>query len=242
VLANSRFTASAVPKLFADVPVEVQYNPVESPAIADRQRARREMRIALEVPECACVILMASRLERWKGHALLLESLARLRDVNDWQCWIAGGPQRAAEDVYLSELKDRARSLGIDDRTRFLGQRDDVPALLAAADVYCQPNTGPEPFGVAFVEALAAGVPVVSTNPGAAPEIVDDSCGRLVAPDAESVAAALRSLIESPALRRSLGAAGPVRARELCDAERVINELYLRLSSITSAGKTRSIS
>jgi glycosyltransferase involved in cell wall biosynthesis len=117
-----------------------------------------------------------------------------------------------------------------------------VPALLAAADVYCQPNTGPEPFGVAFVEALAAGVPVVSTNLGAAPEIVDDSCGRLVAPDAESVAAALRSLIQSPALRRSLGAAGPVRARELCDAERVINELYLRLSSITSAGKTRSIS
>jgi glycosyltransferase involved in cell wall biosynthesis len=235
VLANSRFTASAVPKLFADVPVEVQHNPVEPPMVADRPRVRRETRLALEAHEGACVILIASRLERWKGHALLLQSLARLRDVNEWECWIAGGPQRAAEEAYQSELKDQARSLGIDRRVRFLGQRDDVHALLAAADVLCQPNTGPEPFGVAFVEALAAGVPVVTTNLGAAPEIADDSCGRLVTPDAASVASALRSLIESPDLRRSLGAAGPARARDLSDVERVMNELHGRLENVARA-------
>jgi glycosyltransferase involved in cell wall biosynthesis len=51
------------------------------------------------------------------------------------------------------------RDLRIADRVRFAGQRDDVPRLLAAADLHCQPNSSPEPFGVAFVEALAAGLP-----------------------------------------------------------------------------------
>ena len=49
-----------------------------------------------------------------------------------------------------------------------------VPRLMAAADIYCQPNTTPEPFGIAFVEALAAGVPVVTTAMGGPLEIVDD--------------------------------------------------------------------
>ena len=74
-----------------------------------------------------------------------------------------------------------ATELGISDRVRFAGQRDDVPGLLAAADVFCQPNTGPEPFGIAYVEALWSRLPVVATQFGGAQEIVDDSCGLLVA-------------------------------------------------------------
>ena len=95
----------------------------------------------------------------------------------------------------------------------FLGERSDVPRLMAAADIYCQPNTGPEPFGIAFVEALAAGVPVVTTAIGGAVEIVDARCGILVdAPSPVLVAEALQRLIDSPALRASLAAAGPARA------------------------------
>ena len=56
----------------------------------------------------------------------------------------------------------------------------DVPRLLAAADIHCQPNISPEPFGIAFIEALAAGLPVVTSAIGGAIEIVDDTCGRLV--------------------------------------------------------------
>ena len=73
-----------------------------------------------------------------------------------------GGAQRSHEAVYLAELRQAADRAGIGDRVRFLGQRTDVPDLLAAADVFCQPNTGPEPFGIAFVEALYAGLPVVT--------------------------------------------------------------------------------
>ena len=52
-----------------------------------------------------------------------------------------------------------------------------MPALLAAADLFCQPNTAPEPFGLSLVEALQAGLPVVTSGIGGACEIVDASCG-----------------------------------------------------------------
>ncbi|MBY0458826.1 MAG: glycosyltransferase family 4 protein, partial [Gemmataceae bacterium] len=103
-------------------------------------------------------------------------------------------------------------------RVRFLGHRSDVRRLMASADVHCQPNTGPEPFGLAYVEALGAGLPVVASGFGGAAEIITPACGVLTTPgDPGAVAAALRELIANPGRRAELGAAGPDRARELCD-------------------------
>jgi glycosyltransferase involved in cell wall biosynthesis len=83
------------------------------------------------------------------------------------------------------------------------------PTLLVAADIHCQPNTGPEPFGIAFVEALYAGLPVVTTAIGGGLEIVDESCGKLVAPDdANALSKVLRSLITNPGERAILAAGG----------------------------------
>jgi glycosyltransferase involved in cell wall biosynthesis len=108
--------------------------------------------------------------------------------------------------------------LGIADRVRFLGQRDDAARLMAAADVFCQPNQGPEPFGLVFVEALWSALPVIACATGGATEIVNESCGRLVEPgDAAGLAEALSALIESDSLRARLGRAGVERARMLCD-------------------------
>ncbi|HVA41545.1 MAG TPA: glycosyltransferase family 4 protein, partial [Candidatus Binataceae bacterium] len=79
-------------------------------------------------------------------------------------------------------------------------------------------NTGPEPFGITFIEALYAGLPVVTTSIGGALEIVDGSCGILVEPDDPgALAGALCRLIEDRELRARLGAAGPGRAAALCD-------------------------
>ena len=82
--------------------------------------------------------------------------------------------------AYVDALVAAARRLGIDDRVRWLGERQDVRRLLGAADVHCQANVAPEPFGIAYVEALAAGLPVVASRAGGAMEIVDESCGVLV--------------------------------------------------------------
>jgi glycosyltransferase involved in cell wall biosynthesis len=218
VLANSRFTQTAIGTLFPNVPCEVQSLPVPAADPDERARARQEVRTTLATSPQAVVIILASRLERWKGHAQLLQALARLRDVAEWMCWIVGGVQRAHEAAYLMALQMAADQERIAERICFVGQRRDVPRLLAAADIHCQPNTGPEPFGIAFVEALAAGLPVVTTALGGALEIVDETCGILVPPrDPAALAGALRALIGNPSLRATLGAAGPERARRLCD-------------------------
>jgi glycosyltransferase involved in cell wall biosynthesis len=179
-------------------------------------RERSALRAELGAGDGTTVIFLASRLEEWKGHRVLLEAADRLR--GQAVVWIAGSPQRPAEVEYLDELSRLAARGSSPVTVRFLGERRDVPRLMAAADIYCQPNTTPEPFGIAFVEALAAGVPVVTTAMGGPLEIVDERCGVLVGePSADLVAAALQRLIDSPALRASLGAAAPAQARRVSD-------------------------
>jgi glycosyltransferase involved in cell wall biosynthesis len=194
---------------------------------------RDTVRAGLDTPANALVVVQASRMESWKGHGVLLEALAEMRDRSGWMCWQVGGAQRPREAEYLESLRDRARALRIADRVRFAGQRADVPRLLAAADVHCQPNTSPEPFGVAFVEALAAGLPVVTSRLGGAIEVVDDSCGLLVAPsDPSALAAALQQLLGDASLRARLGMRARVRARELSDPVTQLERLHAALANM----------
>jgi glycosyltransferase involved in cell wall biosynthesis len=223
VIANSQFTLGTVPMLFPNVPGEVLYYPLPLPPPMDRQATRRELRQSLGCAPQTTVIFMGARLEPYKGHKLLLEGLALLKQP-DWEAWIAGGPQRPREIRYYAELKSMAQRLGIGDRIRWLGQRNDIPHLLAAADIHCQPNTGPEPFGIVFIEAMQAGLPVVTTRLGAASEIIDQSCGVLTVPgDCRSLGTALESVMD-PAARASL-ASGPSRAKALCDASQQLTSL-----------------
>ena len=227
VIANSFYTLESVPKIYTKVSGCVLYHPLAAPSLGDSLSIRHALRLELNTPENAVVIIQASRLERWKGHSLLLSILGQLANCPDWVCWIAGGVQRPHEAEYLQELKEQAEKLGIAERIRFLGQRSDVPQLLAAADIHCQPNMGPEPFGVAFIQALYAGLPVVTTAMGGGKEIVDDSCGYLVPPDdVNALSEALGSLIANPDLRSTLGSGGKIRADYLCNPHRQINKLY----------------
>jgi glycosyltransferase involved in cell wall biosynthesis len=220
VITNSRATAASMTCLFRGIDSEVVYLPVAPPPPCDRLEVRQALRARLGVSNDTVVVLIACRLERFKGHTLLLDALGRLQDVPGWECWIAGGSQRPEESRYLAELQAHAGRLGILPRTRFLGQRTDIPHLMAAADIHCQPNVEPEAFGIAFVEAFHARLPVVTTAFGAALEIVCENSGVLVPPgDVERLAAALSELMHDRERRAWLGAAGPARAAALCDPE-----------------------
>jgi glycosyltransferase involved in cell wall biosynthesis len=233
VLCNSKFTAATAGNLFPQVRSEVLYAPVGSPNGTYSKTDRATTRAELETPEDAVVIIQASRMEAWKGHALHLEALGMLKDLPGWVCWQVGGAQRPGETEYLNALKRKAAQLGIADRVRFLGQRSDVEKLLAAADIYCQPNTDPEPFGIAFIEALYARLPVVTTDLGGAREIIEESCGVLVpAGSVEALAATLSSLIKDAAFREKLANGGPARARELCDVKTQLERLQKYFSSV----------
>jgi glycosyltransferase involved in cell wall biosynthesis len=207
IVCNSRFTASTLPKSSARV--EVVYAPIETTAALAGHTAASNGH---------AVIIQVSRMEPLKGHAVLLDALGQLRGRDGWTCWIAGGAQRAHEAQYLTSLRSRAAALGIADRIEFLGDRSDVQRLLAGSDIYCQPNVEPEAFGISLVEAMAAGLPVVTSALGGATEIVDETCGVLVAPgDSARLASELSALLDDHGRRERLGLQGPARARALCD-------------------------
>jgi glycosyltransferase involved in cell wall biosynthesis len=233
VIGNSRFTGSTMPLLFPNAPCRIIYCPVMPSQPADSESCRAEIRRALGAAGDMVAIIQVSRMEAWKGHHLHLDALAKLKDDPRWICWIVGGAQRTGEREYMREIQEKAIRLGIGGRVRFLGQRSDVPSLLAAADIFSQPNLGAEPFGIVFIEALAAGLPVVTTAMGGPQEIVDESCGIVAPPgDADLVAASLHRLIDSADLRSRLGRHGPERARELCDPGGRIPELHRALLQI----------
>ncbi|MGZ4787333.1 MAG: glycosyltransferase family 4 protein, partial [Terriglobales bacterium] len=193
VICNSRYTRSTLDRCYANVPSTVLYGPVPKCHCSEN---RDELRRTLGIAPDELAILIAARMEAWKGHSDLLQALAALKTVIRWKLLIAGAPNSAAETAYFDSLQRQASVLG--ERVAFLGHRSDVRGLMAAADIYCQPNRKPEPFGVVYVEALHAGVPVVTSAMGGAREILDRNTGVLVEPgDTHALVTALTQLAES---------------------------------------------
>lgn len=121
----------------------------------------------VEVP----TVLTVRRLSERMGHGVLLEAFASVADEHPGaELYIAGdGPLRG-------DLERRAADLGVDDRTTFLGYvpDDDLPAAYATADLFALPTTELEGFGLATLEALASGTPVVATPVGGTVEIAEE--------------------------------------------------------------------
>jgi glycosyltransferase involved in cell wall biosynthesis len=224
VVCNSRWTSLSTSSLQPVAPRSVIHPPVSiAPCPPD---ARAEVRQVLDAAPGSVVILSVSRMERWKGHLNVLRALASVRDLPTWVLWIAGGAQRPHECEYALELERAANALGVAARVKFLGERRDINRLMSAADVFCQMNDGPEPFGVVFAEALLSRLPVVTANLGGAPEIVSSDCGVLVpAGDVAALAAALVRLAKDAPLRVRLGAAGPAHASARCAPDVVLPQL-----------------
>ncbi|MCA9198133.1 MAG: glycosyltransferase family 4 protein [Planctomycetales bacterium] len=229
-ICNSHYTRSQTGHMFLPHPNHVVYLPVAQRALptAKRQEVRRSLQIATD----EVVMLIACRLERWKGHSLLLESLSQMDRSRPWRLLVAGGVQKSNEACFLNDLQEMVRSRQLQDRIQFLGQRDDVETLMHAADLYVQPNLRPEPFGIVFVEAMLAGLPVVSTKLGGAAELIDNSCGVLVKADATELSVALQQLICDPILRKRLAMGGPARATALCEPMRQLRQIENVIHSV----------
>ncbi|OYV99615.1 MAG: hypothetical protein B7X11_05230, partial [Acidobacteria bacterium 37-65-4] len=123
VIYNSAYTGRTVPTVFPRAASAMVYCPV-SAAVAP-PAARAEMRAEFGVAPDTAVIVQVGRVERLKGHAVLLHALGFLGDLQGWECWIVGGAQRASERVYESQMRTLAVSRGVRTRVRFLGERDD---------------------------------------------------------------------------------------------------------------------
>lgn len=148
-----------------------------------------------------------------KGVDVLLQAVERLTgEFPSLRLLVVGGTDLPGE---ADDMKQQARALGVADRVVWLDFRDDVPDLLAATDIYCQPSRRDGmPFAV--LEAMAASVPVVASRVGGMCEsIVDGHTGVLVPPESPTaLTAALAGLLCDEAKRRQMGEAGCRRVRE----------------------------
>lgn len=244
VVANSRFTAGTVAPSFPQTTIAWVYCPLTMPAAFDPSGTTRDVvRRALDTPGRDIVFVQVGRLEALKGHRTAIAALARLADVPGWTYWIVGGPQRASDERLLHSLRQAARDAGIEARVRFTGERRDVPDLLRAADIYVQPNDGPEAFGLSLVEAMAAGLPVVTSGIGGACEIVDDTCGVLVPPgDEVRLASELRRLALVDGLREGMGAAARRRPDVLCNVPRQLARIEDLLAGAAASRRVAMVS
>ncbi len=154
-------------------------------------------------------LLFVNRLDPRKGFSVAVEAFAILgRDLPDLVMVVAGdGPERPAVDRLPPGLRARVVMLGA-------VPHDHLPPYHAAADVFVAPALGGESFGIVLVEAMAAGLPVVASDIEGWREVVRrGEDGLLVTPnDPHAVAAAVRTVLDDPALARGLSEAGRRRS------------------------------
>jgi glycosyltransferase involved in cell wall biosynthesis len=174
VIANSKSTVDTAAYLFPGVPVKICYPPCEL-VVSDKLSILREnVRSRGNVAPNKRIILSAGRFEAGKGFDILIQALGKIKSLTNWECWIAGEPQRTSDFLYLKTLKETVLRLGLESRINWLGYVKNMLPLYAAADVYCQANSLPESFGLTFIEAQAAGCPVITTGIGGAIEAVNN--------------------------------------------------------------------
>ena len=170
-------------------------------------QGRKEVRHEFSLPPNAPVLVTVCRLGPGKGPGDLIRGLAWVRrEYPDVRLLIVGG-----EGVpgYRSELMKAAHELGVAENVVFTGWRNDVPRLMAAADIFAMPSQR-EPFGLVYLEAMAMELPVVALDSGGAPEVVEHGItGMLSEPgDIHGLVEHLLALIRDPARRTAMGAEG----------------------------------
>lgn len=194
---------------------------------SDATRAR--IRAELGISASAKVVMMVSRLNPKKGVEYLLDAApAVLSHVpNAWFVVVGDIVLESAgqERSYSERLSARTRELGVSERVIFTGLRRDIPHLLAAADMSVLPSLS-EGLPNAVIEAMAIGLPVVASNVGGIPELIQHARNGLLVPagDTAALAASLSAVLSNPFLSRRLGEAARLRIQSGFSFEKMFRE------------------
>jgi glycosyltransferase involved in cell wall biosynthesis len=185
-------------------------------------------RARLGLPERPALGVIAT-MRTWKGHVHLFDALAATRAAWDgWQVLVVGGgPDRA-------KLEEHVRRAALADLVRFTGHQDDVVPWFQALDLFVLPSYGDEGVPQAIMQAMACGIPVVSTTVGAIGEAVEAGVsGLLVEPASPpALAAALGALRDSMELRRRISLEARRKAEREFGLERMIDAMETVFRSV----------
>ena len=186
-------------------PARVDSVPTGIDAAAFAPRSREAARGALGIAPAGPWIGIVATLRSWKGHRFLVDALPLLAHRDARLAIVGDGPQRPALEAHVD-------ALGLRERVLFAGQRADVMPWLAAFDVFVLPSYANEGVPQALLQAMFAGVPCVTTDAGAIPEIARDTdTARIVArEDPGALAGAIDAVLDDRAGAEAMA----MRARE----------------------------
>ena len=156
------------------------------------------------------LIGMFGRVVPWKGQHVFVRAMQEVCKVSPDVRGFIVGDESDADSSYMREVLQQAQRLELDRRIFMTGYRDDVRDLMSMMDVVVHASTRPEPFGMVIIEAMAMGKPVVATEGGGPSEIITHGKSGILVPrdDSESLASAIRMLLENPTHAKELGEAG----------------------------------
>lgn len=183
----------------------VLHNPLDVKHYAGGQ----PIRPALGLHDDDIVVLSIGHVVPAKGTDLLLDVAARLVPLHPRLQFLVVGPAKQGYEDFDRAMRARAEEPGLAGRVRFLGARADIPDLLRSADLFVFPSRG-ETFGLVVGEAMAASLPVVTTNVGGIPEVVGEPDAAVMLPvdDRTAFTCAVERLVQDPEERLALGARG----------------------------------
>ncbi|RKY04929.1 hypothetical protein DRP77_02445, partial [Candidatus Poribacteria bacterium] len=182
------------------------------------------------------IVGSVGRLHPVKGYGYLLEAVPKVKAAVPRVKFVIAG-----EGVLRRELEEKAERLGIGGTVLFLGHRDDIPEVLSCFDIFVLPSLT-EGISISILEAMAASKPVIATDVGGNPEVVEGgtTVGLVKPENPDELARAIIALAENPTMRDALGRAGRKRVMERFSMKAMVSKyegLYDDLISETRGRK-----
>jgi glycosyltransferase involved in cell wall biosynthesis len=212
VIVNSEMTGHAFVLAGGDASkVSVVYpgideNPFSAISSATIESIRTELGAG-----ATTLIGVFGRLSEWKGQAVFIDAIAQLSGVTG----VIVGAALFGEEIYAAKLHLKVKALGLADKIRFLGFRNDIPALMRSMDVIIHSSITPEPFGRVVVEGMLAGKPVVASAAGGVLEILEHGkTGWLYEPgNSEALVKTLKDVLADESRTAEIASVGQAHAR-----------------------------
>ncbi len=197
---------------------------------------RESVRCSLGVPAEATAVLLPARITENKHQGLALRVLAAMPRSRSHAHLLLAGEENSSNGRLLEILRGQAAKLRLNSRVHFLGFREDMDRLYAAADVLLLPSEH-EPFGLVILEAMAAGVPVVASRSGGIPEIIEHGkSGLLLEPgDVGGFAEALDHVLTDRDFRNHLVEGGRTRVEKHFGIKRFVDDVVAVYDQVLGA-------
>ena len=210
--------------------VKIAYNGFDPTKYEVKESEVKNIRQKLELDE-KFVVGHFSRLAPWKGQHILIEALAKSQEQ---VTAILVGDALFGEQDYVSRLHQLVRDLGLENRVKFLGFRNDIPQLMAACNLVSHTSTSPEPFGRVIVEAMLCGRPIVAAKAGGAIELIDHGInGFLTEPEnTQELAMVINTCLNDPEKIAKIAKTARQSATERFDVRNINQQIAQFIGSL----------